>query len=363
MKYFIIAGEKSGDQHGANLIEKIKKYDLTAKIYGMGGDEMQKASDDQCLHIRDTNFMGIKEVILNLPKIKKNFDIVKESIASIDPDVIVFIDYPGFNLRMAKWCKKQGYLTAYYIPPKVWAWNEKRVKKLKKYIDRLFVIFPFEKEYFRGHGLRASYVGNPTYEVIKKHKIKDPIVCDNPILAIFPGSRNQEVRKMMPVLQKTMKRLEPKYHIVIAGVSTVNKNLYPQNRTIIWDDSFRLLAQADRAIVKSGTTALEAALFKLPHIVVYKTSYFNYLIARLFIRISYISLPNILLDKLAVPELIQHEMSTKNIVRHIGIMEKHPEAQIMDFEDLIDALSDESQITNIGMEICDMARRTVKARK
>lgn len=357
MKYFILVGEVSGDKHGAELTLALKAQDPQADIHCFGGDAMQAAGAVVVRHINETAFMGITEVISNLGKIRHNFAVAKESILSFTPNVVIFIDYPGFNLRMAKWAKQNKFKTAYYIPPKVWAWKENRVKKIKKYVDLLLVIFPFEVEYYKKRGIDAHYVGNPSKNTIDAYRSAHPFdKSDKPILAVFPGSRKQEIDRMMDILKDATDLLSRKYHIVIAGIRTLGEQVYPSRYEIVYDDSFSVLHRADLALVKSGTSTLEAALFEVPQVVCYRTSGLTYTLAKAFVKIRFISLPNILLNKALLPELIQNDMNVDNICKHLVDLYNDPSDQLKGYAELQNQLGSDDASDNAARAIRELAR-------
>ncbi|WP_394994008.1 lipid-A-disaccharide synthase [Emticicia sp.] len=320
-RYFIIAGERSGDLHGANLIKAIKNADSEAVIKAWGGDYMQEAGAEISKHYRDLAFMGFVEVLFNLPKILGFFKECRNTIAEFKPDAIILIDYAGFNMRMAKWAKKHGYKVFYYISPKVWAWNQSRAWALKTNIDRLFVIFPFEVEFFKKYNYEVEFVGNPLFDAIAAFKpnlefLKENHLENKKIIALLPGSRKQEVDKMLELMIATKEQFID-YQFVIAGVGNLSKAFYErfltENINVVFDQTYDLLAHAQAAMVTSGTATLETALFDVPQVVCYKTSWISYKIAKQLIKVPFISLVNLVAQKEVVKELIQDELTSKNI--------------------------------------------------
>ena len=321
MKYFIIAGEASGDLHGSNLVKQLLKKDTNAQIKGWGGDNMKLEGADILKHISSLAFMGFAEVVMNLPTILKNFKLCKSHIKEFHPDIVVFIDYPGFNLRMAKWAKQQGYKTAYYISPTVWAWKENRIKTIEKYVDKMICILPFEKKFYADRNVQVEYVGHPTVEVIeeaKKHFIKKN---DEKIIALLPGSRKQEIDKMLPIM---LQAIEPfsAYKIMIAQAPNLEKSVYEsyvvnKNVELKQHQTYTILQQANVAIVCSGTATLETALFDVPQLVCYIANPVSYSIAKRLVKIKYISLVNLILDKPALVELIQGDVTIENIQKEL----------------------------------------------
>lgn len=330
MKYFIIAGEKSGDMHGSNLCKSIFELDSEAVIVGWGGELMSAVGVKVLKNYHDLAFMGFWEVIKNLPKIIGFLKEVKVQILAFKPDVIIFVDYAGFNLRVAKWAKNSRFKTIYYIAPKAWAWRPDRAKVIKKYIDKLLVIFPFEKEFFEKYGIETAYVGNPLLDEIRNFKPNENFRIQNdlnsqPIIALLPGSRKQEIGKMLKEMSELTKIL-PQYQWVMAGIGSMSEDIYKTegaNFKLIFDQTYDLLFHSNAAIVTSGTATLETALFNVPQVVVYKTSNFSYQIAKRLINISYISLVNLVSQKGVVKELIQDEYSAKNLEKEVFNLTKN----------------------------------------
>jgi len=322
MKYYIIAGEASGDLHGSNLIKEIKKLDPTASIKAWGGDLMQKAGASLVKHYRDLAFMGFLEVIKNLPTILQNIRFCKQDIDAWQPDVIVLVDYPGFNLRIAEWAKKQGFRVVYYIAPQVWAWKENRVKKMKLCLDKMFCILPFEKEYFKNKwDWDVTYVGHPLLQVIESFKSITPLATDNKkVIALLPGSRQQEIIKMLPVMLSVTPHFSD-YTFMVAQAPGLDAPFYNRflmgyaNVSLIKNSTYDLLSITDAALVTSGTATLETALFKVPEVVCYKTSKFSYQIAKWLVKIKFISLVNLIMDKEIVQELIQEQLTEQNLIQ------------------------------------------------
>jgi lipid-A-disaccharide synthase len=329
MKYYIIAGEASGDLHGSNLIKEIKRLDPAASIRAWGGDLMKDAGASLVKHYRDLAFMGFLEVIKNLPTILQNIKFCKQDIEAWQPDVLVLVDYPGFNLRIANWAKKQGFKVVYYIAPQVWAWKENRVKKMKVCIDKMFCILPFEKDYFKNKwNWDVTYVGHPLLPVIASFKSTNPLVTDNKkVIALLPGSRKQEIIKMLPVMLSVTPHF-PGYTFMVAQAPGQDAPFYNRflmgysNVTLIKNSTYDLLSIADAALVTSGTATLETALFKVPEVVCYKTSKFSYQIAKWLVKIKFISLVNLIMDKEIVQEIIQENLTEQHLTTALrGITE------------------------------------------
>lgn len=312
MKYFILAGEKSGDLHGSNLIQELKKLDKEPVIQAWGGDLMEAQGAELLIHHNQLAIMGILGIIQNLQRLKGLFKTFGEQIEAFQPDAIIFIDYGGFNLKAAKIAKKKGFQTHFYIAPKVWAWNKGRVNELKKWIDHLYVIFPFELTLFREAGIPTEYVGNPLQDAISAFKSNDDFsLKDQKYIALLAGSRKQEIKTALPLFEQLAKA-NPDLSFVIAGISDW-KELYNTPIPVLFDQTYDIVQQAELAIVTSGTATLETALLNTPQIVVYKTDWVFYSLAKIVIQIKYISLVNIILDKLAVPELIQAKFSVDHM--------------------------------------------------
>ena len=323
MKYYIISGEASGDLHGSNLIKELHLLDASADIHCWGGDLMQKAGATLVKHYRDLAFMGFAEVVKNLPAIFNNIKFCKQDILSYQPDVLVLIDYPGFNLRIAEWAKKQGFKIVYYISPQVWAWKENRVKKMKQCIDLMLCILPFEKDYYKNKwNWEVEYVGHPLVEVIEESMDHGPWTMDKKVIALLPGSRKQEIAKKLPIMLEVAKSF-PDYQFVVAQAPGLENDFYTpflipyQNVSSVFNKTYDLLSEAKAALVTSGTATLETALFGVPEIVCYKGSNISYQIARRLIKIKYISLVNLIMDRLVVKELIQNELTTVNLVKEL----------------------------------------------
>jgi lipid-A-disaccharide synthase len=325
MKYYIIAGEASGDLHGANLMKALYEEDPHAEIRFWGGDLMQKAGGTLVKHYRELAFMGFIEVVFNLQTILNNIKFCKKDISEFKPDVLIFIDYPGFNMRIAKWAKALHYKTHYYISPQIWAWKENRITAIKNDVDKMFVILPFEKGFYEDkHLFPVEFVGHPLIDAIHNQPIFDEAVFrkenhldEKPIIAILPGSRKQEITKMLSVMLSVVDDFK-EYQFVIAGAPSQDFEFYQQfisNKNIhfISNKTYDLLRSSTAALVTSGTATLETALFKVPEVVCYKGSWASYQIAKRIITLKYISLVNLIMDEEVVTELIQNECNTKRI--------------------------------------------------
>ncbi|MBA4850153.1 lipid-A-disaccharide synthase [Emticicia sp. BO119] len=365
MKYFIIAGERSGDLHGSNLITAIKKADSEAQIQGWGGDYMTTAGATILKHYKDLAFMGFFEVIQNLSKILGFFRLCKNQIEEFQPDAIVLIDYSGFNMRIAKWAKPQGYKLFYYISPKVWAWNQRRALKLKQTIDRLFVIFPFEVDFFKNYDYEVEFVGNPLFDAIAAFRPNPDFLNENnlgekKIIALLPGSRKQEVEQMLKLMVATKKQF-PDYQYVIAGVGNLSKEFYERFLTddirLVFDQAYDLLSHSEAAMVTSGTATLETALFGVPQVVCYKMSLITYSIASMVVKIEYISLVNLIAQKEVVKELLQGELTTENIAKEIKKVLNNSierKKQIADYQKVREILGSTGASAKTGKRIVEI---------
>jgi lipid-A-disaccharide synthase len=322
MKYYIIAGEASGDLHGSNLIKELKKLDASATIRCWGGDKMQQAGGELVKHYRELAFMGFWEVIKNIFTILRNLRFCKKDIEQFQPDTLILIDYPGFNLRIAKWAKQKGLRIIYYISPQVWAWKENRVKMMKETIDKMIVILPFEKDYFKNKwNWEVEYVGHPLVEIVdgQRSTVNSSQFSDRSIIALLPGSRKQEILKKLPVMLE-VSRSFPSYQFIVAKAPGLDDDFYSSllnpynNVSAVSGKTYELLMQAKAALVTSGTATLETALFGVPEVVCYKGSFLSYEIGRRLVKVKFISLVNLIMDKLVVKELIQHDMNVKNLL-------------------------------------------------
>lgn len=330
MKYYLIAGEASGDLHASNLMKSILEKDPAAEFRFFGGDLMQNIGGALVKHYRELAFMGVLEVLKNIRSIFKNIDICKKDVLAFEPDMLILIDYPGFNLRIAEFAKKNKIKVHYYISPKIWAWKENRIHKIKRNVDQMHVIFPFEVDYFKNkHNYEVNYVGNPLLDEIALRKPLDETkfrkehqLGDKPIIALLPGSRTQEVTKILSVMLTVVDSFK-NYQFVIAGAPSKSKSFYDQfiggsDVKFINNKTYDLLSIATAALVTSGTATLETALFKVPQVVCYKTSGLTYFLAKLFVKIKFISLVNLVMDKEIVKELIQDNFNTEVVTKELA---------------------------------------------
>ncbi len=350
MKYYIISGEASGDLHGSNLMRELQLLDNDANIRAWGGDLMQHEGAHIVKHYRDLAFMGFVEVLFNLKTILKNLKFCKEDILLFKPDLLVLIDYPGFNIKIAEWAKAQGIKIVYYISPQIWAWKEKRVHTIKRCVDKMLVILPFEKDFYKKFDYKVDYVGHPLVEVIQTFKRTgkhQPIASGKNIIALLPGSRKQEIAKKLPImLQVAASFLD--HHFIVAKAPGLEDDFYKifmegyKNVSVEGGQTYNILNQASAALVTSGTATLETALFGVPEVVCYKGNPISYAIAKRVINVKYISLVNLIMDKPVVKELIQHKLTAANCVKELTELlynEDRKQQLFADYEALIDLLS------------------------
>ncbi len=350
MKYYIIAGEASGDLHGSNLVASIRQKDPGAKIRAWGGEKMRRNGANVVKNYHDLAFMGFVEVLINLNTILKNFNFCKKDITEFNPDAIILIDYPGFNLKIAKWAKKKGFKVFYYISPQVWAWKRRRVYTIKKVVDKMLCILPFEKKFYDNYDVDCQFVGHPLLDEISKIDIVDKkkfykanrLNPKKEIIALLPGSRKQEVSRMLSVMMKVVKMF-PDYQFVIACAPSLPVSYYKQiigekaNVRLVLNRTYQLLQLSSAAIVTSGTATLETALIDVPEVVCYKANKISYIIARHLARVRYICLVNLIMDRLVVKELIQNDMTAENIASEVKSLltnQKRQKKLLEDYEEL-----------------------------
>lgn len=371
MKYYIIAGEASGDLHGANLMKSIYARDPQAEIRFWGGDLMQKVGGTLVKHYRDLAFMGFIEVIQNLRTILKNISFCKRDIATFTPDVLIFIDYPGFNMRIAQWAKERHIQTHYYISPQIWAWKESRIKAIKRDVDFMYVILPFEKDFYeKKHSFPVTFVGHPLIDEIEEFRSREKVdfrqkyqLDDRPIIALLPGSRKQEIKRLLGEMLSVVQN-HPEYQFVIAGAPGQEAAFYEQflkgqNISFITNDTYALLDVAYAALVTSGTATLETALFKVPQVVLYKGSAISYEIAKRIITLKYISLVNLIMDEEVVVELIQHDCNANKIAIEFEKIVKSGKRDkiLLDYEKLIHNLGGRGASDLVACEIIKNSNR------
>lgn len=326
MRYYIIAGEASGDLHAANLVRAIQQKDPDAQFRGFGGDGMREAGVDIVRHYKDTAYMGFLEVLLHLRKILRNIRYCKQDILSFRPDVLILVDYPGFNLRIAPFAHEHGIKVAYYISPQLWAWKSGRVEIIKKSVDKMFVILPFEETFYQKYHYPVQFVGHPLLDALEANTQQENFLRRNglentPFIAVLPGSRKQEISVKLPIMLSMVQHF-PDFHFVVACAPGMDRSFYDQFATgdrihYIHGVTYDILRNAHSALVTSGTATLETALFRVPEIVCYKGSAISYFIAKRLVHIKYISLVNLIADEPVVPELIQHDLNESNLHNHL----------------------------------------------
>jgi lipid-A-disaccharide synthase len=352
MKYYIITGEASGDLHASNLMKELKNEDAQAEFRFWGGDLMQAQGGEMVKHYRETAFMGFVTVLKNLKTIRSNFTLCETDLLVFAPDVLILVDYPGFNLRMAAFAKKHGIRVHYYISPKIWAWKESRVKKIKAHVDRMFTIFPFETEFYKKHNYEVSFGGNPLLDAIENRDNKeesfDQFVERNqlpqkPIIALLAGSRKQEIERILPVMLQVVERF-PDYQFVVAAAPSITKDFYASvskgsKLSFVYGQTYDLLQQSKAALVASGTATLETALLRIPQVVCYKMSggSLAYRLGKMLLNIKYISLVNLVVDKFVVKELIQQYCNPQSISEELDLIlndEAYRSQMLANYDDL-----------------------------
>ena len=348
MKYYIIAGEASGDLHGSNLMKALIEKDSNAEINFWGGDLMQEVGGTLIKHYRELAFMGFFEVFMNIGTILRNIKFCKRDILNFKPDVLILIDYPGFNLRIAEFARKNGFKIHYYISPQIWAWKENRIKKIKRDVDQMYVILPFEKKFYEEkHNFPVHFVGHPLFDAIsnrglvdEQEFLKEHKLSNKPIIALLPGSRKQEIKKMLSVMLKMVDKF-PDYQFVIAGAPSqpfefYNQFIQKENVNFISNKTYDLLSVSYAALVTSGTATLETSLFKIPEIVCYKTSWLSFQIGKRLVDLKYISLVNLIMGKQVVKELVQSDFNEVNLERELhNILDGYTRAILfLDYYDL-----------------------------
>lgn len=374
MKYYIIVGEASGDLHASNLMKAIINEDSKATFRFFGGDKMQKIGGTLVKHYRELAFMGFWEVFINLFTILKNISFCKNDIKKYNPDAIIYVDYPGFNLRIAKWARKKGFINLYYISPQIWAWKENRIKAIRRDLDALYVILPFEKEYYKKkHNYKVNYVGNPLIEVVQETlEQKDNFIAEHgidvgtKIIALLPGSRKQEIIKTMPNFLKVIERF-PEFKFIIAVAPGIDLKWYQQllkdeSVFLVQNQTHLLLKNSYAAIVTSGTATLETALFKVPQIVCYKGSYLSYQIAKRIITLPYISLVNLIMEKEVVTEILQNDFTVDNIECELRLIvdSKRRIQQLGQYNQLAQKLSTGGASKKVAESMIGFLRKSMK---
>lgn len=347
-KIYVVTGEASGDLHGSNLVKELhKKGDFN--IVGMGGEMLQKVGVDIKHDYRKVNYMGFVDVLKHLRTILKKIDEVKSDIENEKPDAVLLIDYPGFNLRIAKFCKRKGIKVIYYISPQIWAWKQSRVKIIKANVDEMITILPFEKDFYKKFGVNVHYVGHPSLDALKEYPYNENFIQElktkagsKPIIALLPGSRRAEITSKLPVMATLAKKYKNDYHFVIAGAPGANHDLYSGfDLDIYFGETYNILKTSHAALVTSGTATLETALHLVPQVVCYKTSEFNYQAGKRLVKVKYISLVNLILDKPAVTELIQRDLNNDRLEKEfLSIVGDKRENILSDYKKLINLLSE-----------------------
>lgn len=373
MKYYLIAGEASGDLHASNLMLGIKKQDPNAEFRFFGGDLMKAQGGTLVKHYREMAFMGFVEVLMNLRSISKNLNLCKEDLAAYKPDVVILVDYPGFNLRIAKFAKGLGYKVFYYIAPKVWAWKESRVKILRNYVDQLFIIFPFEIEYFKKHSIEPIFEGNPsidaiTFKLDKEQSFEDFNKQNNlpnkPIIALVAGSRKQEIKYNLPQMLKMVNKF-PDYQFVIAGAPSLNLSVYQKYTkdtpvSIVYGQTYQLFKHSTLALVTSGTATLESALLNTPEVVCYKGGFFSMLIAWFVIKVKYISLVNLIMNREVVVELKQYDLNQNRLFKEASVLlpgNSKRNEMLSDFTKLQEILGGEGASERVGARVVQLLKQ------
>jgi len=356
MKLYVIAGEASGDLHGSNLMKALlhERADISFRFWG--GDKMSAVAGEPVKHIKDLAFMGFVEVLMNIRTIFKNIDLCKKDIDHFQPDALILIDYPGFNLRIAEWAKAKGIKVLYYISPQIWAWKQGRVHKIKRVVDKMYCILPFEQAFYAKFNVDVDFVGHPLIDAVedfRQHAFDQETFYQQeklsklPLIAILPGSRKQEISVKLPIMLEAVKDMSHDFQLVIAGAPSMDISFYEQfiaripNAHIVQNKTYELLSSATAAIVTSGTATLETALFKVPEVVCYKGSRISYQIAKRLIKVNYISLVNLIMDREVVKELIQDECNAKRIRAELQLLLPGQENRVImlnDYDSLIEKL-------------------------
>ena len=379
MRYFLIAGEASGDLHGSNLIKGIRSVDPNAQLRCWGGDLMQEAGAELVRHYKEGAIMGFVEVIANLGKLAGNLQDCKNDIINYNPDVVVLLDYPGFNFRIAQFAKERGFRVFYYIAPKVWAWKEKRVHRLKKYVDRLFIIFPFEIEYFKKWGIDAIYNGNPLLDSVDNHPSatetkeefckRADLNPDSTTVALLAGSRRGEIKYLLPRMIEVAKRY-PSYQFLLACAPSVDLEFYKgiigkkcSNIKLLVGETYSILRHSNAAIINSGTASLEAALIGVPQVVCYGGNEISYQIARMVVKLKYISLANLIMDKGLFKELIQHDCTPDKISQELDLLvndSNYRAKMLQDYRDVREVLGGKGASAKVAQAMIDELKQMMK---
>lgn len=365
MRYFIIAGEKSGDLHAANLVRELQALDPHAQIQAWGGENIAATGATVLQHYRELAFMGFWEVIRNLWRIRRFLHLCQQHIMQFRPDAVILVDYGGFNMRIASFCRQQGIRTFYYISPKVWAWNTSRAYHIKRTVDHMLVIFPFEKDFYARFQYEVDYVGNPIMDAIRAYRPQDNFLQEhglNPdqrLVALLPGSRKQEIESLLPIMLEASLQF-PDIQFAVAAISQLPTGWYRAVQKyprvhLIYDSTYDLLAHAHAAVVASGTATLETALFRVPQLVVYRTNWLNYSIAKALAKVPYISLVNLVMQQALVPELIQKDCNAKSIAQQLKLLlsGKQRENMLKGYESLHEQLGEAGASARAAQLIVD----------
>ena len=357
MRLYIITGESSGDIHASNLINELKKKNDNLIIRGWGGDRLKSVGVDLVRHIKETSFMGFNEVIKNIFRIQKNISFCKKDIINFQPDAVILVDYPGFNLKIAKFAKLSNIQVFYYISPKVWAWNKSRISKIKKYVDHLLVIFPFEVDFYKAHNIKVTYIGNPLLDEISNDKSTLSYITKKPVIALLPGSRRQEIDKILPKMLSIVDNFK-EYQFIIGCTNLFSKEYYESfikdtDVVLVFNETYGLLKQSEVALVASGTATLEVTFFKVPQVVCYKTNWITYFIAKIMLNIKYISLVNIILNKNVIKELIQSSLSKQNLIIELNLALKQKDRILRNYNKIITMLNKKGASRNAAKYIID----------
>ncbi len=378
MRYFIIAGEQSGDLHGSNLVKELIAADRNAEIFCWGGDLMESAGATLLMHYRKTAFMGFMVILKNLRTISRNLSLCKQHIADFKPDAVILIDYPGFNLRIAEFANGAGFRVFYYISPKLWAWKENRVEKIRKFVDRMYIIFPFEVEFYEKHGIHVEYRGNPLVDEterrmsalpVKEELLKTFDLDNRPVIGLLAGSRRHEVESILPQMVK-MIRYFPEYQFVLAGVKNLSDELYikiigKEPVRLLKEKTYEILHISDAALIASGTATLEAGLFNIPQVVCYKGDFLSMLIAWMLMKVKFISLVNLIMNSEVVREFIGYSLNRKNLVpelRSILPGGERREKILENYKLLKEKLGPSGASGRIARDMVEMAHRLNDAR-
>jgi len=360
-RVFIICGEPSGDLHAANLVNSLKKKDASFTFKAWGGDRLIAEQVEVLKHVKDLSFMGFVEVLKHFRTIMRNFKECKAALAEFDPHTIILVDFPGFNLRIAKWAKEQKIKVVYYISPQIWAWKQGRIHQIKKYVDEMYCILPFEPSFYERFQYPVHYFGHPLLDEVKKFRDSGNTLDlgDKPVLAILPGSRMQEVRRKLPVMLKAAQSFTA-YQLVIACTTQIPESFYKtlagEKVRLVFGRTYEVLNQASVAIVTSGTATLETALFRVPQVVCYKSNWLSYLIAKQVVKVKYISLVNLILDAPLVKELIQHECTVERIAEELHLLTQttdHSTVMVKGYDTLILCLGESGASERIAASMIE----------